>query len=277
MNSDSTMNTDFPYLHGFSAAEQKRLYAQARFAEQTVFRDVDFSRAKRILEVGCGVGAQTEILLRRFPDLTIHSIDRNESQLEAAARNLAAHPHFADRYMIEQMDAARLGFSANEFDGAFLCWVLEHVSQPSQVLSEVRRVMRPGARIFATEVMNATFFLDPYSPNTWRYWMAFNDYQLDHAGDPFVGVKLGNMLQALGFSDIRTEVKTWHLDNRDPSSRKETISFWTELILSASDQLLKEDYVTEEIVSGMKEELETVAFDKDAVFFFSFMQASARA
>lgn len=130
--------------------------------------------------------------------------------------------------------------------------------------------------MYITEVMNSTFFLEPYSPNTWRYWMAYNDYQLEHAGDPFIGVKLGNLLLQLGFQDIQTNVKTWHLDNRDPDGRKEIISFWTKLLLSASDQLLKDSYVTEETIDGMKSELDTVAFDKDAVFFFSIMQAQAR-
>ncbi|MCI5064167.1 class I SAM-dependent methyltransferase [bacterium] len=268
--------SDFPYLHGFSEVEQDRLYRQAQFAEQSIYHDVDFSRAGRILEVGCGVGAQTEILLRRFPKLVVQGIDRSEHQLAAAEKRLSQQPHFSDRYALEKMDAARTTFSEGEFDGAFLCWILEHVDSPSQVLAEVRRVLRPGARIVVTEVMNSTFFLDPYSPNTWQYWMAYNNYQLEKSGDPFVGVKLGNLLLQQGYREIHTAVKTWHLDNRNPAQRKEIISFWTELILSASGQLLQDGYVSEEMISGMKQELDTVAFDKDAVFYFSFMQATAK-
>ncbi|MCB0331378.1 MAG: methyltransferase domain-containing protein [Bdellovibrionales bacterium] len=268
--------SDFPYLHGFSEVEQDRLYRQGRFAEHSIYQDVDFSRAKKILEVGCGVGAQTEILLRRFPELFVHGVDRSDNQLAAARKHLAIQPQFQNRYTIEKMDATRLEFSEGEFDGAFLCWILEHVSEPSQVLAEVRRVLRPGGRVFVTEVMNSTFFLDPYSPNTWRYWMAYNDYQLDHSGDPFVGVKLGNLLLQQGFREIQTNVKTWHFDNRTPGRRKEVIAFWTELILSAADQLLRDKYVDQGTIDGMKIELDRVAFDKDAVFYFSFMQASAR-
>jgi len=41
---------------------------------------------KKILEVGCGVGAQTEILLRRFPKTHVTGIDLNDKQLEAAKK-----------------------------------------------------------------------------------------------------------------------------------------------------------------------------------------------
>lgn len=58
-----TDKTNFPYLHGFSKTEQDRLREQAVFSEQTIYRDIDFSESKNIIEVGCGVGAQTEILL----------------------------------------------------------------------------------------------------------------------------------------------------------------------------------------------------------------------
>lgn len=271
----NSKTSDFPYIHGFSATEQERLRKQARFSEQIVYRDVDFSDANRILEVGCGVGAQTEVLLRRFPELAITGIDFSETQLKAAADNLATQPHAAGRYALQHMDATNMGFPPRSFDGAFLCWVLEHVPNPLRVLSEVRRVLKPGARVFITEVMNASFFLDPYSPNLNKYWVAFNDHQLEVGGDPFVGAKLGNMLLALGYQNVRTEVKTWHLDNRTPDKRQEIIAYWTELLLSAADQLIAKQAVSAELVEKMTEELKRVQSDPNAVFFYSFVQASA--
>lgn len=267
--------SDFPYIHGFSSTEQERLRKQARFSEQIVYRDIDFSHAGNILEVGCGVGAQTEVLLRRFPDLSITGIDFSEKQLAAAEANLATLPYAAGRYRLQHMDATNMGFKSRSFDGAFLCWVLEHVPNPVRVLSEVRRVLQPGARVFITEVLNSSFFLDPYSPNLNKYWVAFNDHQLEVGGDPFVGAKLGNMLLALGYRDVRTEVKTWHLDNRNPDKRQEIIAYWTELLLSAADQLIQKQAVTPELVEKMTDELKRVQSDPNAVFFYSFVQATA--
>ena len=268
--------SDFPYLHGFSELEQSRLKKQARFAEQSVYQDIDLSDVQSLLEVGCGVGAQSEIILRRFPEIQLTGIDLNSKQLQTAKKNLDSLEQYKGRYELQEMNAADMTFKAGKFDGAFLCWVLEHVPEPQRVLSEVRRVLRPGATVYATEVMNSSFFLEPYSPNIWKYWMAFNDYQYDNAGDPFIGAKLGNLLSTIGFVNIETSIKTWHLDNRRPAKRKEVIDYWNELLLSARDQLVKANYITEEIANNAQKELINVSNDPNAVFLYSFMQAKAR-
>jgi len=270
-----TKKQDFPYLHGFSKKEQDRLRQQARFSEYSVYKDINYSSTQNLLEVGCGVGAQSEILLRRFPDLHLQGIDLNEKQLEAAKSHLSTLPFAEGRYSIKKMDAKSMDFESNSFDGAFLCWVLEHIPNPENALSEVRRVLKPGSKVYITEVLNSSFFLDPYSPNVWKYWMAFNDYQFENAGDPFIGAKLGNLLMSLGFRDIETSVKTWHLDNRNPELRKETIDYWTELLMSASDQLISDKVITEELSRDAYKELKAVANNPNAVFFYSFIQARA--
>ncbi|MGV7203162.1 class I SAM-dependent methyltransferase [Xanthomonas axonopodis pv. cajani] len=263
------------YLHGFSATEQARLLKQARLLETTLFNQIDYSGARRLLEVGSGVGAQTEILLRRFPELHVTGVDLSETQLGAARANLERLAWCRARYTLQQADASDLPFEARQFDAAFLCWVLEHVPSPARVLNEVRRVLLPGSPVYVTEVMNASFLLHPYSPNLWRYWMAFNDFQHDQGGDPFVGAKLGNLLLAGGFRDVHTQIKTLHLDNREPGRRKTMIGFWEEVLLSAADQLLQASAVEAATVDGMRRELAQVHSDPDAVFFYSFVQARA--
>lgn len=265
----------FPYLHGFSNDEQARLWRQAEFAEHVVYRGVDFSTTKNLLEVGCGVGAQSSILLRRFPKLNLTGIDLSPKQIETAQKNLNTLDYAKGRFQLKNMDAQAMEFDADAFDGAFLCWILEHVPNPSLILNEIRRVLRPGSPVYITEVINSSFFLDPYSPNVWKYWMAFNDYQYDNAGDPFIGAKLGNLLTSVGFQRVSTEVITWHLDNRQPEQRKKIIEYWTDLLMSAVDALLKSNYVTQDVVEKAVEELKSVQRNPNAVFMYSFMQAKA--
>jgi ubiquinone/menaquinone biosynthesis C-methylase UbiE len=261
------------YVHGFTPQEQERLYRQARFVEHRVHDRLPFRRSRRLIEVGCGVGAQTEILLRHFPELHVTGIDASETNLDRARENLSALSWTEGRYELGVEDAERLSFGTDSFDSAFICWLLEHVGDPMRVLSEVRRVLRPGAPVVVTEVQNATFFIDPYSPHTMAYWLAFNDHQLELGGDPFVGAKLGNLLLALGYRDITTKVRNIHLDNRAPGERAEFLAFWTELLLSGAPGLVEAGKVAAETVEGMKEELGRVAHDPNAVFFYSFIQA----
>jgi len=264
------------YLHGYSAEEQDRLYRQAAHLEHVIHDRLPFRRAKELLEVGCGVGAQTEILLRHFPKLRVTGVDRSPANLAKARENLESRAWTEGRYQLVQSPAETLSFDSDTFDAAFLCWILEHVDEPSRVLSEVRRCLRPGSPIVVSEVQNASFFIDPYSPNTLAYWMAFNDHQLEIGGDPFVGAKLGNLLQAVGFEDVTTEVKTFLLDNRNPGERREFLEFWTELLLSGAAELENAGKVPAQVVEGMKAELKVVGRDPNAVFFYSFVQARAR-
>ncbi len=264
------------YLHGFTNAEEARLRFQARFLQYKVHDNLPFRRARNLLEVGCGVGAETEILLTQFPELHVTGVDASPQNLAAARKHLSGLEWVKGRFELKQADAHRLEFAAETYDSAFLCWILEHVADPLQVLAEVRRVLRPGSPIVVTEVQNATFFVNPYSPNTQSYWVAYNDRQIEIGGDPHVGAKLGNLLQAVGYRDISTKVRSFHLDSRESGERAEFIAYWTELLLSGAPSLLAAGKVTQETVDKMKEEMTQVAHSADAVFFYSFVQARAR-
>jgi len=265
------------YLHGYSEAERERLHGQAQFLASVVHDRLPFRRRTKLLEVGAGVGAQTEILLRQWPDLHVTGVEIDDEQLAEARRHLATVPWAKDRYTLGRGDAKQLAYGPATFDAAFVCWMLEHVGDPARVLEEVRRVLVPGSPIVCTEVLNATFFADPPSPDTLRYWSAYNEHQRSLGGDPFVGAKLGNLLQSAGFRDVQTDVKSCHLDHRDPAERAEFLGYWSELLLSGAPALLDAKKVEVSVIDGMREELARVAKAPDGVFFYAFIQARARA
>ncbi len=73
------------YLHGFTPEEQDRLRRQARIIENLVHEHrLPFQRSRRLLEIGCGVGAQTEILLRHFPELHVTGLDASQTKGKSA-------------------------------------------------------------------------------------------------------------------------------------------------------------------------------------------------
>jgi RoxA-like, cytochrome c-like len=88
------------YLHGYTASERERLHRQARFLEPAVHDRLPFRRRRRLIEVGAGVGAQTEILLRHFPELYVTGVEINDAQIAEARRFLATVPWATGRYDI---------------------------------------------------------------------------------------------------------------------------------------------------------------------------------
>jgi ubiquinone/menaquinone biosynthesis C-methylase UbiE len=262
------------YLHGFSEEEQNRLIQQAEVLAPKLHQDLTWPAGSSILEVACGVGAQTKILLQNFKDIKITGIDFSESQLQVARDRLQTEIQ-EGRCQLKKEDAMSMSFSVSTFDGAYLCWVLEHLPNPQRALAEVYRVLKTGSKVFINEVQNHTFFLHPYSPATLKYWYEFNDHQWNIGGDPFVGSKLGNYLKAAGFSEIEVKTRSLHYDNREPNKRSERIDFWTRLLLSGAPELLKANKVDQNLVDEMTKELGALKKDPNSVFYYSFIFAQA--
>lgn len=83
--------------------------------------------------------------------------------------------------------------------------------------------------------------------------------------------------ESFGFRHVVTEVKAFYLDNRTPAERAEFLAYWTSLLLSGAPAPLAASKVSQESVDGMTRELERVARAPNSVFFYSFIQARARA
>ena len=80
--------TDIEYIHTFTRDEQDRLVRQAVLLEPHLHKYVDLSGCSRLLEIGCGVGAQLRLLSRKYPDLHMTGVDISENQIQRARQLL---------------------------------------------------------------------------------------------------------------------------------------------------------------------------------------------
>jgi cyclopropane fatty-acyl-phospholipid synthase-like methyltransferase len=56
-----------PYVHGYDPRESERLNDQAGTLVDLLHSDTEYVAGSRVLEAGCGVGAQTITLAQRSP------------------------------------------------------------------------------------------------------------------------------------------------------------------------------------------------------------------
>lgn len=109
-------------------------------------------RTRRILEIGCGRGDTTKLLLRRFPDAEIAALDYDAEQIALARRRVRD-----GRASFLQADAGQLPFGGGSFDVVFEFNSLHHIAHWQRVLREVGRVLGP-AGVFVCMDETTAFF-----------------------------------------------------------------------------------------------------------------------
>lgn len=94
----------------------------------------------RVLDCGCAFGFMTQKLARRY---AVSGIDLDPAYVERARRRVPG----AD---IRQGSADRLPWPDQHFDAVVCLDVLEHCPDPTAVVAELRRVLRPGGTLVAS-------------------------------------------------------------------------------------------------------------------------------
>ena len=114
---------DHSYVHGYHRREEIRLQDQASTLVELLHADTSYPAGCRVLEAGCGVGAQTVTLARNSPRALLTSVDISDDSVWAAKAKVAEgglrNVEFA------RADILALPFKPETFDHIFLCFVLK--------------------------------------------------------------------------------------------------------------------------------------------------------
>ncbi len=133
-----------PIIFNDGAAYERYMGKWSRLVGEAFLDWLAPKPALRWLDVGCGNGAFTEMLVERCASLLIKGIDPSEEQL-AYAR---ARPALQD-VQFWRGDAMALPFQDHDFDIAVMPLVIFFVSDPAKGVSEMVRVVQPGGTVAA--------------------------------------------------------------------------------------------------------------------------------
>lgn len=134
-----------------------RAAVQRRFEAGRLLRMGGSMQGGLAIEVGCGRGIGAEIILDRFGADAVHGFDLDPRMVAQARARLAPR---GDRAGFWVGDATDIPVADATYDAVFDFGIIHHVPDWRRALAEVRRILKPGGRFYAEEVLRR-FILNP--------------------------------------------------------------------------------------------------------------------
>ncbi len=273
-----TMTMFEQYVHGYRDEEGLRLHDQARILTDLLHDGLSYPEGSRVLEVGCGVGAQTLVLAERSPGARITSIDLSPESLTLAERRLTAAGHqdcvflAADVYDLPHADGELV---AGGFDHVFVCFVLEHLARPVEALRALGAMLRPGGTLTVIEGDHGSTYFHPGSQAALEAVACQVTLQRLAGGDADIGRRLYPLLVEAGLDDVRAEPRQVYVD----ASRPDLVDGFTRRTFTAMVAGVREPAVAAGLITPERFEeglrgLERTT-EADGTFCYTFFRATA--
>ncbi len=206
--------TPYDYVHGYSERESVRLCDQANTLEELLHSDTKYPPNSKVLEAGCGIGAQTVILSKNSPQAQITSIDISEDSLNKAKERAAKEGVKNVEFRVESI--FHLPFEDESFDHIFVCFVLEHLNEPVRALANLRRVLRKGGTITVIEGDHGSCFFHPETEDAVKAWNSLVEVQARLDGNSLIGRQIYPLIKKAGFTDIAVSPRMAYSDSSRP-------------------------------------------------------------
>jgi ubiquinone/menaquinone biosynthesis C-methylase UbiE len=100
---------------------------------------LDVPKGMRWLDVGCGNGAFTEVLVKRCAPASVAAIDPSEGQLAYARKRPTT-----TMAQFRQGDSQALPYADGSFDAVAMALVITFIPDAAKAIAEMARVVRPG-------------------------------------------------------------------------------------------------------------------------------------
>ena len=172
-----------------------------------------------------------------------------------------------------QADVFALPFDPESFDHVFVCFLLEHLSRPSDALLRLKELLRPGGTITVIEGDHGSAYFHPESAAAQRAIDCLVELQRRNGGDAMIGRRLYPLLSAAGFEAVRVSPRMVYVD----ASRPELVDGFTRKTFTAMVEGVRESAIGARIVdaeafdAGIRALYRTA--EADGVFCYTFFKA----
>jgi SAM-dependent methyltransferase len=253
------------YVHGYDDRESERLHDQAGTLVELLHGDTSYPAGARVLEAGCGVGAQTVTLSARSPKARFTSIDVSAESIAVARRRGLPNVEFrvADLFTMPE----------EQYDHVFVCFVLEHLADPVAALSRLKAMLRPGGTITVIEGDHGSAYFHPESAAAHEAIQALVTLQRDAGGDSLIGRRLYPLLRSAAFDDVSVSPRMVYVDGSRPDLidgfTRKTFTAMIEGVRAAA--LERGLIAAERFDAGIRDLYRTAA--DDGTFSYTFFKA----
>jgi SAM-dependent methyltransferase len=262
------------YVHGYSARESERLADQAQTLTDLLHHDTHYPTGSRVLEAGCGIGAQTLILAKNSPEAQITSIDISVQSLKKAEANVKKQG--LSNVTFRQADIFNLPFEPGSFDHIFVCFVLEHLADPRRALEQFRPLLVEGGTITVIEGDHGSAYFHPDNADAHRAIDCLVELQRQGGGNALIGRQLFPLVAAAGFREVSVTPRMVYVDSSRPALVKGFTNLtFTAMVGGVGPEVEKQGLMSREAWERGIAALYRTA-EADGVFCYTFFKATAR-
>ncbi len=227
----------------------------------------------RVLDFGCGPGTISVGLAKAVAPGEMHGVDMDESQIERARAVAASQGE--NNAIFHVGDVTALEFPDDFFDVAHCRSVLMHVPDTAAVLSEVKRVLKPGGILACREMICESAFTHPDFRIMRRSWDMFEDLVRADDGHPQMGKDMKRHILEAGFTNVRISASfSVYSSPEQIASIHRLISQWL-LSPEVTEAAIKYGASSENLVKDLRAAYDRWKEHPAALFAFAYGEAIA--
>jgi ubiquinone/menaquinone biosynthesis C-methylase UbiE len=201
------------------ADEAQRLEKMAEiFAYQPAAElvKVSFAPGMRVLDAGCGSGLVAKYIADTYPGVVVEGCDQSDIRMEQARRIRKASGRSDIRFF--QSPLERIAAEDNTYDRITCRHVFEFLPDPQKVLSEFRRVLKPGGQL---ALIQFDGFIFNYHQDNPELRDLLDQLERGCPTDSYVGRKLPSFLLKAGFRDVDWDIGVYDFKGEDLQRERE--------------------------------------------------------